>query len=272
MVPGRVADTVLTAMHADGRLVVAGPGVVGVRQAVARHPVESALLAAHAAAPSGALHWPRIAVMRSPAVQALGDGLAHRGLLVRPGELLPLRPWALGLTLASVLSFPLAIVLTAVRHGDDGDVPFVVRVLPVIFIGFVVGLGCLGRTSARLTGAGRTALHRFRALGDGIDPVHTVACLGPSAAPDPVLRAQLTTASRLRANSPAAHSSAAGGAVFAGDSTVTWCGGGGSGCGGSSCGGGSGSSGSSCGGSSGGGSSCGGSSCGGGGGGGCGGS
>ncbi|NBE51682.1 TIGR04222 domain-containing membrane protein [Streptomyces sp. YC537] len=279
--PGRVADTALTAMHADGRLVLAGPGVVGVQHAVAHHPVESAVLDAHAAAPSGALHWLRIGVMRSPAVQLLGDGLAQRGLLVRPGELQPARRWAFGLTIASIVSFPLAIVLTVIQFAGSDDsfsVPFVFQVIPALLIGFIVGSTCMAMTSARLTGAGKVALARFRSLDNGFDPVHTVACQGPRGVQDPMLRAQLTSAGRMRAHSPAAQASAGGGVVFIGDTTVTWCGGGGSGCGGSSCGGGSGGGGSSCGGSSGsscggssGGSSCGGSSggssCGGGGGG-----
>ncbi|MDI3402323.1 hypothetical protein [Streptomyces cavernicola] len=131
-----------------------------------------------------------------------------------------------------------------------------------------------------MTAAGKDALRHFRAMGDPGDPVYQVVCGGPRLVPDPTLREQLTTASRMRANSTAASTGAgATPLVFVGgDTSVTWCGGGGSSCGGSSCGGSgdSGSSGgSSCGGGGGGGSSCGGSSggssCGGGGGGGCGG-
>ncbi|MDI3389477.1 TIGR04222 domain-containing membrane protein [Streptomyces sp. B-S-A8] len=264
--PGRVADTVLTAMHADGRLAVAGPGVVGVRQALAYHPVEQAVLDVHAAAPSGALHWLRIGVMRSPAAQAVGDGLAQRGLLARPDERRPLRSWAGMQTALSFVSLWLAGVLTIVQFATlDGAgfaLPFIVGVLPVIAAGLVVGLVCRALIGSRVTGAGKRALRRFRSTGNGANPVHLVACGGPRVAPDPVLRDQLTAAGRIRANSRTASAGTAGPVVFIGDTSVTWCGGGGDGssCGGSSCGG------SSCGGSSGG-SGCGG----GGGGGGCGG-
>ncbi|MFM9372517.1 TIGR04222 domain-containing membrane protein [Streptomyces sp. Da 82-17] len=276
--PGRVADTVLAAMHADGRLAVAGPGVVGVRQAVAHHPVERAVLDTHAAAPSGALHWLRIGVMRSPAVQAVGDGLAQRGFLHRPDAHRPLRRWAGLQTGLSFLSFPLAIVLTVVQYsaldGAGFAVPFILGALPVTGAGFVIGVVCMAMTGSRMTGAGKRALAHFRAMRDHADPVHLVACDGPRSVPDAVMRDQLTTASRMRANSTAAGAGSTP-LVFVGDTSVTWCGGGGGGsscggssCGGSSCGGSSG--GSSCGGGGGGGSSCGGGG-GGGGGGGCGG-
>lgn len=42
--PGRVVDTALAAMHADGRLVVGGPGIVAVQRPVAHDPVERAVL------------------------------------------------------------------------------------------------------------------------------------------------------------------------------------------------------------------------------------
>ncbi|MFG2648314.1 TIGR04222 domain-containing membrane protein [Streptomyces sp. NPDC048436] len=71
--PGRVTDAAIAALHEDGRLVVAFPGVVAIRSTEVRNPVEGAVLQAHAAAPSGALHWLRVGVMRSPAVQAIGD-------------------------------------------------------------------------------------------------------------------------------------------------------------------------------------------------------
>lgn len=82
--PGRVVDTALTAMQADGRIAVGGPGIVAVQRAEAHDPVERAVLQEHATAPSGALHTLREAVMRHPAVQEVGDGLAARGLLAAP--------------------------------------------------------------------------------------------------------------------------------------------------------------------------------------------
>ncbi|WP_263164691.1 TIGR04222 domain-containing membrane protein [Streptomyces sp. SCSIO ZS0520] len=284
--PGRVADTVVVAMHLDGRLAVAEPGLLGVRRAEVRHPVEQSVLDAHALAPSGALHWVRTGVMRGPQVQALGDGLAARGLLVPPGALRPLRRWALVHTVGCLLGFPLAVLLTVVQYvrlDADSPVPFVLTVLPALVFGTVLGFVSLLRARGSLTTTGRRALRAFAASGaPAVDLVALVAVRGPSALPDPALRAILLRALRERVR-PAALSGSAQGAAYgtplvvAGE--VNWCGGGGSSCGGSSCGGSScsGASGGSCGGGSG--SSCGGSSCGssgsscggGGGGGGCGG-
>ncbi|MFG3404971.1 TIGR04222 domain-containing membrane protein [Streptomyces sp. NPDC048142] len=81
--PARVVDTALAALHADGRLVVGGPGIVGARRARANDLVERAVFQELAAAPSGALHGLRDAVMRHPAVQEIGDGLAA-GCSCRP--------------------------------------------------------------------------------------------------------------------------------------------------------------------------------------------
>lgn len=82
--PGRVVDAAIAGMHEDGRLAVGGPGVVTVRQAVAHDAVEAAVLDAIARTPGGGLAALRATAMRSPAVQAVGDRLAARGLLRSP--------------------------------------------------------------------------------------------------------------------------------------------------------------------------------------------
>ncbi|MGW1026535.1 TIGR04222 domain-containing membrane protein [Streptomyces sp. NPDC002577] len=282
--PGRVADTVITAMHEDGRLAVVWPGIVSIAQgAAARNPAESALLETHSAASNGALHQLRVGVMRSPAVQSVGDGLAARGLLIQPGALRPVRRWALTQILLCVAGFALAMVLTVVQFAQsdayDFEVPLFFVVFPAVALGVVVGAVCAARTRSRLTGAGQSALRQYagspaaRARG----AAHLVAMGGPRAVPDADLRTRLAAAARTRVSvggSPYSGSSSSGShdaVVWASAAdAVTWCGGGGGGgsdggssCGGSSCGGSScGASG--CGGSSGG-SSCGGSSCGGGG-------
>ncbi|MCA1273717.1 TIGR04222 domain-containing membrane protein [Streptomyces sp. 7G] len=285
--PARVVDTALTALHADGRLVVGGPGIVAVQRAQANDPVERAVLQELAAAPNGALHVLREAVMRHPAVQEVGDGLAARGLLVPPHRLRPLRRWGLTQGIACMIALPLSLLLTFVQFATDDSldfsVPFIMKMLPAIVIGSFTGLIVANSSASRLTASGRHAAQSFRATyAYVVTPAHLVATLGLRALPDPVLQAQLTAAARLSA--PRRRSSArVGGStatgVTAGGVTTVWCaasGPGGSSCGGStgggsgsSCGGGSGcSSGSGCG--SGGGSSCGssgGSSCGGGGGG-----
>ncbi|MFJ6609279.1 TIGR04222 domain-containing membrane protein [Streptomyces sp. NPDC091289] len=276
--PARVVDTALSALHADGRLVVGGPGIVGVQRAQANDPVERAVFQELAAAPNGALHVLREAVMRHPAVQEIGDGLAARGLLVSPVESRPLRRWAMIQGLACIAALPLSVVLTFVQFAtEDSPFPFVLMMLPPVLIGGFSGL-IVAAASHRITKAGHRAALEFRtAYAHVVTPAHLVATLGLRALPDTVLQAQLAAAARL--SGPRGRSSAyvAGGTtagVTAVAVTTVWCAGSGPGdssCGGSSCGG-SGGGGSSCssgcGGSSG--SSCGssgGSSCGGGGGG-----
>ncbi|MET8840302.1 TIGR04222 domain-containing membrane protein [Streptomyces rubiginosohelvolus] len=286
--PARVVDTALTALHADGRLVVGGPGIVAVQRAQANDPVERAVLQELAAAPNGALHVLREAVMRHQAVQEVGDGLAARGLLVPPHRLRPLRRWGLTQGIVCMIALPLSLLLTFVQFATDDSldfsVPFIMKMLPAIVIGSFTGLIVANSSAGRLTASGRHAAQSFRAsYAHVVTPAHLVATLGLRALPDPVFQAQLLAAARLsaprRRSSGRVGGSTATGVTAVGVATV-WCaasGPGGSSCGGStgggsgsSCGGGSGcSSGSGCGG--GGGSSCGssgGSSCGGGGGGG----
>ncbi|MGW7368361.1 TIGR04222 domain-containing membrane protein [Streptomyces sp. NPDC054841] len=291
--PARVADTALAAMQADGRLAVGGPGIVAVQQPVGRNHVERAVLLELAAAPSGALHTLRLAVMRNPAVQEIGDGLAARGLMVPPGAGRPWRVRGGWQAAASFVMLPFAMVLTIVQYaGHDGladaPFPFIVKVLPACLAGLVIGVVCAARASSKVTPAGRRAAWEYRAAhAYSTDVGHRVALGGLRALPDPVFQAQLMAAARLvrTGGRPAGNSGSGSGSsdTYIPPSAVLWCatsgpgsgGSGGGGCGGasgSSCGGSSGcgsssGGGSSCGGSSGGGSSCGGgggSSCGGG--------
>ncbi|WP_405387704.1 TIGR04222 domain-containing membrane protein [Streptomyces sp. NBC_01102] len=304
--PARVVDTALTALHTDGRLVIGGPGIVAVQRAEARDVVERAVLQELSVAPSGALHTLRLAVMRHPAVQEIGDGLAARGLMVAPGESLSRRRWALAQGVVCTIAFPVGMVLTFVQYAlhegyADMPFPFIVKVLPALVTGGAVGFLVAASAKARVTRAGRLAADGYRAAHAHIpDPAHLVATVGLRALPDPVLQGQLLAAARhpsVRRPSPSSapySPSTDSYATSAALLPVMWCagagpgsrscgssGGGGhgtgsscssgSGCGGGSgggsgCGGGSGG-GSGCGGGSGGGSSCsGGSSCGGGGG------
>ncbi|WP_371613002.1 TIGR04222 domain-containing membrane protein [Streptomyces clavifer] len=279
--PARVVDTALTALHTDGRLVIGGPGIVVLQRAEARDPVERAVLQELAAAPSGALHTLRQAVMVHPAVQEIGDGLAARGLMVAPGESRNRRRWALVQGVGCTVALPVSLVLTFVQYAlhdgyADMPFPFIVKVLPALVAGSIVGFLTAASARARVTGAGRRAAAGYRAAHAHVaDPAHLVATAGLRALVDPELRGQLMAAARhpsARRPSPSHSPSAdsyAGGVVL----PVMWCAGAGPGngsCGSSDGGGGHGtgsscSSGSSCGGGSGGGSSCGsssGSSCG----------
>lgn len=292
--PGRVADAALAEMRADGRLTIGGPGIVLVRQAVSRHPVEDSVLREHAAAPTGALRALRLAVMRSLPVQAIGDTLAARGLLLRPEATRPWRKWALFHALGCLVALPVSIgmsVAANLSESDQATGPWPgLAVTAVVVLGLATGLACSATlVKKRVTGAGQHALRQFQESRSDVSTAHLVAAHGPRALPDPVLRRQLQMAARpLRGNRGSARRTVSAGQAVSTAATsgpVVWCAGSdpgsGSGCGaggsgscggssGSGCGssGGSGcggSSGSGCGGSSG--NSCGGgsSSCGGGG-------
>ncbi|MFE1819255.1 TIGR04222 domain-containing membrane protein [Streptomyces anulatus] len=272
--PARVVDTALTALHADGRLAVGGPGIVAAQRVQANDPVERAVFQELAAAPNGALHVLREAVMRHPAVQEVGDGLAARGLLVPPHRLRPLRRWGMTQGIVCLIAVPLSMLLTFVQFATDDSldfsVPFIVKMLPAIVIGSFTGMIVASSSAGRLTASGRHAAQSFRtAYAYVVTPAHLVATLGLRALPDPVFQAQLMAAARLsaprRRSSARVAGSTATGVTAVGAATV-WCaasGPGGSSCGGSTGGGSGCSSGSGCGGGSGSGSSCGGgSSCG----------
>ncbi|WP_102925814.1 TIGR04222 domain-containing membrane protein [Streptomyces noursei] len=277
--PGRVADTALWVMHKEGRLAIGGPGVVTVRRAAAHDPVETAVLDAVAATPGGALAAVRGRVMRSAAVQEVGDRLAARGLLRPPRAG---RGWRLlaGLQVkASVVLFAVALVLSFLAVRDGGGPwapPVAVRVVPAVAVGLLVGLPCRRLFTRRITRAGRSVLAAARPRGTrpddlrGLEAAWRVAGLavalgGTAVLANELLRDHFVQAQGAVAASTPSGGSSAGSGGCGGDAGSAWCGssdgGGDSGCGASSCGGGS-----SCGGSSGcGGSGCGGGGCGGGG-------
>ncbi|MFB7179274.1 TIGR04222 domain-containing membrane protein [Streptomyces sp. NPDC056257] len=286
--PATVVDAALVSMLGDGRLVVGGPGIVQVRPgARAGDPAERAVLQAHAGAPSGWLYQVRYAAMCDPAVQEIGDALADRGLIRPPGSGRSRRRWGLVQTVVCALLIPVSLVLTFVGLALDSgaQVPFIVKVLPVLVIGIVVGVIGSVRARSRVTGAGLRALRALRSayVNDRTPHVQT-ALFGLRGLRDPYLRQQLVPAARgtrlaaaqsgARSHHTHTHTHTHGSSSDSSDVLlpVVWCaasdgGSGGSGCGasggcassGSGCGGGSGSgcsggSGSSCGSSSG--SSC----------------
>ncbi|MEU5581843.1 TIGR04222 domain-containing membrane protein [Streptomyces huasconensis] len=281
--PARLTDAVIAGLHEDGRLVVAGPGVVGIPRPTARNAVERAVLDAHAAAPGGALYWLRTTVMRSRPVQETGDALAARGLIMRPGPRRTCRRWAAAQLFGSFCGFGVAVMLTMVEYanapfeegGFDQVSDGLLALVPAGLIGFAVGLACMSVGEKQLTGAGRRALDEYVAsAGHLTGAAHLVATRGLAAA-HPDLRDQLIAAARVgrghRMPVMAPPSLPHHDPHLWGAAAVVWCssgvGGGGFACSGSGSGGGGG--GSAC--SGGGGSACsgggGGSACSGGGGG-----
>ncbi|MFF8379362.1 TIGR04222 domain-containing membrane protein [Streptomyces sp. NPDC015661] len=272
--PARVVDTALAALQADGRLAIGGPGIVAVVRPTAHDPVERAVLQEHAAAPHGALHNLRLSVMRHPAVQEIGDGLAARRLVVDPATRRTTARWCTTLILTAFVLFPVSIVLTVIDFSVDHEfrLPFVFKVAPVLFAALITGIVCGSVSGRQVTSAGRRAVLAYGSdHGRLPDAGHLVALHGLRALPDPVLRQQLVAAARFYAPprrnrrgggrpSPTHFSSSHAAALevaTAWCATNSSCGGGG---GGGSCSG-AGSCSSGCGGS--GGSSCSGSSCGG---------
>ncbi|MEV6396152.1 TIGR04222 domain-containing membrane protein [Streptomyces sp. NPDC051907] len=282
--PSRVVDCALAALQADGRIAVGGPGIVSVHRPVAHDPVEHAVFEQLALAPSGALHTLRLAVMRTPAVQQIGQSLAARGLMTPPGQNRALALWGAAQGVASVLALPPSFILTAFdmvfpddttlaepdfELGENGmeetsDVgpPFLLMVAPALIAGAVIGFTMATRARRRVTRAGTRALRAYAAeYPQAYSPAHAVALYGLPAVADPAFRAQLTAAARVRV---ARHVSGSTDPYTA--AAIVWCASSpGSDCGSSSCGGSSGggsscsssSSGSSCSSSSSGGSSCG---------------
>lgn len=287
--PGRVTDLALYALHADGRIRVGDPGVVTVEQPVARHPVESEVLASHARSPHGGLGRLRGEVMRSATVQGIGDRLAERGLMVRPAVI---RHWRRRARTLALTCLGLAFLVVLLGLGGLGDSvgSTLGALLPSLVVGFVGSLVCVAAVGGRLTPAGEAAFFTYASTtgsetGDEVPAtMNRVAAKGLYEISGK-LRTLLQEAARKGSAAPLV----AGGAAVAAPAVaeVTWCGtapeqsvrasssgggggggnggGGGSGCGNASCGAGSGDGGGGGGGSgSGGGSGCGGG-CGGGG-------
>ncbi|MFG2621936.1 TIGR04222 domain-containing membrane protein [Streptomyces sp. NPDC048507] len=278
--PGAVVDAALASLFGDGRLVGGGPGLVAARPgARGADPAERAVLQALRQAPSGWLYQVRYAAMLDPAVQETGDALAARGLVRPPGSGRRLRRW--GLLQAAVcgllvpLSLPLTFIAWSLRPGPQ--VPFIIKVLPALLGGIVLGCACAKRAVRRITPAGRAALTAARAryAADPAEHVRT-ALFGLRGLRDPHLREQLVpaarstrlaaaqargrTGGRTGGRSGPPHSSHTSSGTAAEVLPLVWCAGsdGGGSAGSSGCGG---SSGSGCGGSgsgcSGGGSGCG---------------
>ncbi|MFG2333275.1 TIGR04222 domain-containing membrane protein [Streptomyces sp. NPDC048604] len=227
--PARVVDSVLATMHADGLIGIGGPGIVVPLGPGPRHPVEQAVLAELAAAPHGALHTLRLAVMRHPSVQEIGNQLAARGLLVTPAARRGVVRWAMIQGFGSFAMIFVSVFITVGSFYTGEPVPFVLKVLPALGFGIVSALICGAIAAGRVTGAGQRALLSYRRqFPYRTDAGFLVALRGLGALPDPELQAQLITAARM----PRTSADSGSGST---DLVAVWCAGisgGGGGCGG----------------------------------------
>ncbi|MEU3047416.1 TIGR04222 domain-containing membrane protein [Streptomyces sp. NPDC006984] len=206
--PSQVANTVIAAMQSDGLLTVASPGVVAVHTAAPRNDVEAALLQVHSTAPIGSLAWVRANVMRSPAVQGIGEELARRGLLLRPSARAVWKRRAQALQALCAVGGVLALLLTLEQYLDifpptreeedySAGVPLLPAVLPAVITALLVGARCAAAPSERVSPAGKQALAAYwLRTGHVTGVAQAVAMNGPVAVPDPELRALLVRARR----------------------------------------------------------------------------
>ncbi|MFJ8228624.1 TIGR04222 domain-containing membrane protein [Streptomyces sp. NPDC094448] len=275
--PARVADAAVAELHRQGHIDVVPPGIVVVRKSRApQGAVLRSVLDLAREADNSALTTLREAAMLSPAVQAIGDELARRGLLNAPSAARrAVHRWAEIQTMALLLSLPAALVIAFVLGiGPHGEGPlFLFLVTLWVLPGAVITRYCARWTRGTLTAAGSQALDEYTRVERDPRQGVQVALRGPSAVTDGGLRDLMVSAAAFAplviapdpgsGTAPAAwcgngHGSGSCGGAPASPSWSGESGGSSGGSGSSSCGGGATSS---CGG---GGSSCGGGGCGGG--------
>ncbi|MFD5087710.1 TIGR04222 domain-containing membrane protein [Kitasatospora sp. NPDC058406] len=271
--PGRVFDTAFVRMHRDGRAVLNRAGLVTLTGTLAFDAVDQAVIEAAGPSRSGELGALRRAVMRSAAVQEIGDRLADRGLLRDPVRLRRARSARrlLWIALLDVVVFAVAAYLL------DSDEPGYDRPAlwaPLVMLGFgLFSLPASWPLKGRITPAGRRQLTLMNTgkpwkPSDRPAPLHArdATLLGAVAlgglttaelADEQLREAMLASAAADQAARSAAHTGAGSSSSSSSGSSSSSCGTAGTWCGSSSD---SGSSGSGCGGSSGCGSSSGGSS------------
>ncbi|MEV7782788.1 TIGR04222 domain-containing membrane protein [Kitasatospora sp. NPDC088351] len=280
--PGRVFDTALVRMHQAGRVVVNRAGLVTVTTGTPYDAVDLAIIEAVGPSKHRDLTPLRREVMRSPAVQEIGDRLADRGLMRNPVRLRRARlaRRRLWFALLGVVVFTVAAyLLDSGDAGSDRPAPWIPPVLLVVGLvaliltwpvkGRITLAGCRqlilmnsgkpwkpsAGLAPRSTGGallGAIALGGLAAAGLGDEELQE-AMLAAAAADAAARSTAATGGSSSSSSSSSSCSSSSSGSSCGG--SAAWCGSSDSGSSGSGCGGGScGSSSSGCGSSS---SSCG---------------
>ncbi|MFF2039880.1 TIGR04222 domain-containing membrane protein [Kitasatospora sp. NPDC058170] len=156
--PGRVFDTALVRMHEAGHVIVNRSGLITITAERPYDSVDQAVIEAAGPDRQRPLAALRHEVMRSPAVQKIGDGLADRGLLRNPARMRRARTarrllWLA--VLAVVATFGLAFVI------DDGTAASerpALWVAPVLLGFALVSLLASWPLKGRITPAGRRQL------------------------------------------------------------------------------------------------------------------
>ncbi|MER6361172.1 TIGR04222 domain-containing membrane protein [Kitasatospora sp. NPDC001527] len=153
--PGRVFDTALVRMHRAGHVVVSRSRLVTLTTDSPYDRVEREIVDAIGPSRSRDLGSLRVAVMRSPSVQAIGDELAARGLLRNPAALRRARTANRSIWLALLLT----VAVTAAAYLLDSDEPgrdHPALWIPVVLLGFgLVSLLTTRSPQERITPAGR---------------------------------------------------------------------------------------------------------------------
>lgn len=156
--PGRLTDTVIAGMHADGRLLVSGEGLVTLTDRVSARPMDEVLIEAFGTARSVKLSVLRRDMMTHRDAQGVGDRLAGRGLLC---TLRGHRTWQRVSTVASqvlvaFIAGSIALALMGDARTGLGFNPLIplIPLIPVGFVGLVAHVMLNPTPGERLTTRG----------------------------------------------------------------------------------------------------------------------
>ncbi|MFJ3215750.1 TIGR04222 domain-containing membrane protein [Kitasatospora sp. NPDC086801] len=261
--PGRVFDTALVRMHLSERAVISRAGLVTLTGHKPYDAVDQAVLDAVGPGGSRELAPLRRAVMRSAAVQEIGDRLADRGLMRRPERLRRART-ARRLLWLALLGAVVSTVLAHVLDGAGSDRPALW--IPVLLL-LIGGLSLLVTRPAkgRITPAGERQLSLMKigtpwtpsaglspkmtggvllgalALGGlaaaGLEDDELQSAMLAAAAQDEAMKSAAASSYASASTSSSSSSSTGGSSGSSCGGSASWCGSshsGSSGCGGSS--------------------------------------
>jgi uncharacterized protein (TIGR04222 family) len=224
--PGRVADTVIAKMHADGRITVDDEGTVHVVRAAAHHPVERELLKACGTEWQAGLGEVHCAVRWGDAVEHVEGTLEKLGLMISPREQKEWQ-WAAGVQIAGLVMAGLVGTGLLLKRGAHWAP---LTVLALVAAGIALRVVCHPRWWTLLTDHGQEAWDHLRyktswgdrdAADNPAGVAGVVAAWGVTEIQDDVLREQLEKAARwspYRGSSSTASSSSSSCSSFSSSS------------------------------------------------------